>query len=108
MCPQLHGTRLLYGPLAAKSDCLLDEDPRMVNTRSRGASFLQLKILDGSAQSPELRERLFRDDLGNQVCLRALPETHTEVKRRGAGEAPLGGRKQRIDAPVQICVLRRE
>src|ERR1700730_4155966 len=64
-CSQSQGTRLLHDALAAESDRLLDEEPGMIDLGRRRAPLLQLEILDGSAQPPELRKRLLRDEFGD-------------------------------------------
>jgi hypothetical protein len=56
--PKPQRARLLHNVLAAEFERLLYEDPGMVNLGSFGTSLLQCEVLDGSAQPPELGERV--------------------------------------------------
>src|SRR5580693_7734346 len=105
---ELHGARLLYDAVAAESESLFQISPRMIDRGRLTAAFLQLEILDGGAQAPELGKRALRYELRDQVGFGAAPKPNAQEQGCGAGEAPLGGGKKRIYAAVQIGIGRRE
>src|ERR1700674_3371874 len=102
MGSQLQGTRLLHQAFAAESKRLLDENPRVIELGRLRTGLLQLEILDGSAQAPELRERALGNELGYYIAFGAFPEPQAQVKSRSSRETSLGSGEQRIDTAVQV------